>query len=468
MSNKKIIFLLAVPILVIIICTSLYLVIYKPKIVLRGDSEIKVKLGEKYEDEGYEANFLFKKITDDVKTEDNINYDEIGEYEIEYQVKYMGKTNTVTRKIKIVDDTDPVITLKGNEEVSVCPGQKYKEEGYEAKDNYDGDISNLVEITEGKDEITYKVLDSSDNIGKITRKINYKDETKPEIKLAGGSNINVYVGTKYTERGFEATDNCDGKITGSVKKTGSVDTSKTGSYKITYTVSDKAGNETTVLRIVKVIKKDTSGKGKVIYLTFDDGPSNTITAKLLDILKDEGVKATFFVINHSSSLDHLIKREYNEGHTVALHSYTHNYKTIYASETAYFNDLNKIREKVYKLTGNYSNIIRFPGGSSNTVSRFNPKIMTKLTQKVEEKGYQYFDWNVGSGDAGDAKTATQVYNNVIKGLGSKSNIILMHDFENNNKTLNAIRDIIHYGKNHGYTFERITDSTTPSHHRINN
>ena len=206
----------------------------------------------------------------------------------------------------------------------------------------------------------------------------------------------------------------------------------------------------------------------MIYLTFDDGPSSSITPELLDILKEENVKATFFVLNHGSNLDYLIKREYDEGHTVALHGSSHNYKQIYSSTDAFFNDLSIIQNKVESITGEKPMIIRFPGGSSNTVSRFNPGIMSILTKEVNMKGYHYFDWNVGSGDAGEAHTPDEVYNNVIKNLGNKNNVVLMHDYAGNYKTLNAIKRIIRYGKNNGYTFERITMNTPEIHHRVAN
>lgn len=180
--------------------------------------------------------------------------------------------------------------------------------------------------------------------------------------------------------------------------------------------------------------------------------------------------ATFFVINHSNNLNYLIKQEYDEGHTVALHSYTHNYKTIYSSSTAYFSDLQKISDKVKSITGEESKIIRFPGGGSNTISKkYNKGIMTYLTSEVINRGYHYFDWNVSSGDAGGSRNKTQVYNAVTKNLRhNRANVVLMHDFENNYKTLNALSDIIDYGHKNGYTFLAI-DMTTPLvRHGVNN
>ena len=151
------------------------------------------------------------------------------------------------------------------------------------------------------------------------------------------------------------------------------------------------------------------------------------------------MKATFFVVNRDKSLDYLIKRQYNEGHTVGIHSYTHDYKLIYQSNKNYFDDLEKMVNRVEGIIGIKSNIIRFPGGSSNTISkRYKVGIMTELTKEVIEKGYRYYDWNVDSNDAGGAMTKEEIYNNVISGLSvNRENVVLMHDFDNNYITLNT-------------------------------
>ena len=119
-----------------------------------------------------------------------------------------------------------------------------------------------------------------------------------------------------------------------------------------------------------------------------------------------------------------------------------------------------MNKKVKESTGIDTKIIRFPGGSSNTVSKFNPGIMTNLAKNLLENEYKYFDWNVSSGDSGDVKTSEAVYSNVTKGLRkNRNNVVLMHDFAGNTKTLNALRKIIQYGKSQGYRFEKITETT---------
>lgn len=208
---------------------------------------------------------------------------------------------------------------------------------------------------------------------------------------------------------------------------------------------------------------------KTIYLTFDDGPSPR-TPEVLKILRDNGVKATFFVTHISGKSSHYMKDIVAEGHTIALHSYTHDYDKIYASEEAYFADLQQISDLVYSETGVRTNLIRFPGGSSNIVSRFNPGIMTRLTQQVTDKGYVYFDWNVVSGDANrGGATAQQIINNCRK-VSKKSDavIVLMHDSVEKRTTVEALPEVIAYYKAAGCKFATITESTPPAHQRVAN
>ncbi len=214
-----------------------------------------------------------------------------------------------------------------------------------------------------------------------------------------------------------------------------------------------------------------SSKKGVIYLTFDDGPSSTSTPKILDILKEENVKATFFILNYDNDKVNILKREAAEGHSIGIHGYSHDYKQIYKSDDAYMDNLNKLQNKIKDTLGVTSQITRFPGGSSNTISRrYSKGIMSRLTKNIQKAGYKYYDWNVDSDDAGSAKNKTQVYNNVTKGLSkNRSNVVLMHDFSGNSKTIGALKNIIEYGKENGYTFLPITyDSDLTVHHGVQN
>lgn len=266
-----------------------------------------------------------------------------------------------------------------------------------------------------------------------------------------------------------------GDLTDKIQIEGTVDTSKVGNYTITYRVKDTKGNEATKTRTVTVknvpVQATTGVDGAkgVIYLTFDDGPSASITPQILDILKKRNVQATFFILNYSDANEYLVKRIVAEGHTIAIHGYSHDYSQIYQSEETYMQNITKLQEKIKNSTGCNTIITRFPGGSSNTVSKFNPGIMTRLTKLVVDSGYKYFDWNVSSGDAGEARTSEDVYNNVVNGLRkTRMNVVLMHDFSGNTKTLNALESIIDYGIENGYTFARITENTPMVTHGVNN
>ena len=458
-------------IILIIGILSISIILMIPNIKLFGSEEVFLDVYQDYKEEGYTATFLFKDVSKKVVINNKVNKSKLGKYEVIYSLDIDGFKVKKKRIVNVVDKEEPVISMLGQADSYVCPGTEYVEEGYEVTDNYDSDLNDKVSIEKKENKIIYAVTDSSGNKGISERTIIYQDIEKPVITLSGNSEMSIYVGSTYREPGFNATDNCDGDITSKVVVSGSVNRDVIGTYELVYTVTDNSGNEVSVTRKVNVIKNYNvvSGVGKKIFLTFDDGPSATITPSVLQILREEGVKATFFVINKSDSLNYLIKQAYDEGHTIALHSNTHNYAYIYSSIDNYFADLNAINNKVESITGVKSKIIRFPGGGSNTVSRnYQVGIMTTLTQMVVDRGYNYFDWNVASGDAGGARTEYDVYNNVVNNLKYQNNIVLLHDFENNYKTLNALRDIIRYGKEHGYTFEAIKYDTPPSRHRVNN
>lgn len=217
-------------------------------------------------------------------------------------------------------------------------------------------------------------------------------------------------------------------------------------------------------------KKEEESATGIIYLTFDDGPSADSTPAILDILKNRNIKATFFVLHYSEENEKYIIREKNEGHTIALHGYTHTYSELYQSADTCMENFRKIGEQVYNTTGIKSNIIRFPGGSSNTISKkYCEGVMTELVTKVIEAGYRYFDWNVDSDDAGHAKNSQNIYNNVTSLIKpGRNNVVLMHDFAGNHKTIDALDSVISWGIEQGYVFRKITDETPMVKHGVNN
>jgi len=200
---------------------------------------------------------------------------------------------------------------------------------------------------------------------------------------------------------------------------------------------------------------------KVVYLTFDDGPTK-YTPKILEILSRYDVPATFFVVGNTE-YTHYISDIAENGHAIGLHSYDHNFEKIYSSKEAYFNDLRKIDDIVFEQTGLRSMIVRFPGGSS--VKRgTNKGFMKQLGHEVREKGYQYFDWNCDSGDSRGMKTAC----NALAKIKSEEKvvgdiiIVLMHDTKQ--ITVEYLPNVIEYFKELGYTFLPLCLSSPAVHH----
>ena len=207
-------------------------------------------------------------------------------------------------------------------------------------------------------------------------------------------------------------------------------------------------------------------EGHVAYLTFDDGPSE-YTEDILDILDYYNVKATFFVIYHKDMADKY-KAIVDRGHTIGLHTYTHKYEKVYRSEKAFFDEIDRIGNYVYRLTGKRSKIIRFPGGSSNTVSRhYCEGIMDTLKKSVPARGYVYHDWNVDSCDAEAYNLATdKLLANVKKSLTKyRKPDILMHDAGASKRTtVEALPMIIEYIYSQGYSMEGLQLDSYAVHH----
>lgn len=460
MKNKNKLILIIGVVLIIFLLIYLFIPFFK----LKGKREITLEVNNEYKENGYLTNAKVLEVSN------NINTSKLGTYTVLYKYKKYNKIKETIRVVNIVDKTPPELDLIGNLEINNC-SKSYQEEGYAAFDNYDGDLTQKVEkeIKDGK--IIYKVKDSSNNITTKERIFSNIDKEGPVIKLKGSS-VNLKINNKYVEQGYTVTDNCDDDLTSKVEITNNININKEGTYEVIYKVKDKSGNESKKVRKVtvytpkKCFSSVSNGKPGVIYLTFDDGPSTKNTARLLDILKEENVKATFFLTDKTNT-DYLIKKMYDEGHTIGLHTASHNYKYIYSSTTNFIKDIEKIQEKVARITGEKSSIIRFPGGSSNTVSSFNPGIMCTLSNMVIEKGYHYFDWNVSSGDAGSKRSKKNTYRNVTNNLSkNRANVVLMHDIYDS--TVDAVKDIIKYGKDNGYTFEKITMDTEMYTHYVNN
>lgn len=439
-------------------------------------AEITLECGDAYTAPAAAAQFNGKiwptaPETVEVTVSGAVDPQKLGTYEITYTARkelnyYQGVLRyekSCSRTVRVVDTMPPEITLCTDPDAYTLPGGEYVEEGFTAIDRCDGDLTDRVTRWEKDGFVHYEVADNSGNVAKITRMIHYSDPIAPQLALQGGESVIVVQNQEYQEPGYTATDNLDGDLTEKVTVTGTVDMATLGTYELQYSITDSYGNTATAVRTVIVreypaLPEDmpivdpvdpVTPKGKVVYLTFDDGPSG-YTEYLLDVLAKYNVKATFFVVNRG--YHDTLKRIAAEGHTLAMHCGRHVYGEIYASEEAYFDDLKTIQDVIKEQTGQVSTIVRFPGGTSNTVSRkYNTGIMTRLSKMLDAMGYRYFDWNVTSGDAGETTDTEQIFLNIIGGIQNRNvSIVLQHDIKQ--YSVNAVEKVIQWCLKNGYRF----------------
>ena len=438
---------------------------------LNAGEALTLSYGEAYEEPGYrvflEGSPLLQEPLEmdlPVEVQGTVPFDALGSFSLSYRAQKLWLKAEALRTVAVEDHEAPVITLVSGEN----PPFPYVEEGYRATDNADGDLTAQVVRKEYEGEIRYFVKDSSGNEAQAVRKVRTFDITPPEITLLGEAETFLPYGNPWQDPGCEAKDNTDGDLTAAVTVEGQVDAFLPGTYTLRYSVQDSSQNMAVRSRLVTVGKAPREPvilpERKTIYLTFDDGPG-PYTDRLLDILKKYDVKATFFVVGTGHERE--MRRIVEEGHSIAVHSVTHKYKEIYADEEAYFRDLLGMQQIIEDHTGVKTTLLRFPGGGSNLVSSFNKGIMSTLTEAVQDAGFQYFDWNVDSNDAGGARTWQEVYENVTEGCrGQKVSVVLQHDIHP--FSVEAVESIILWGRDRGYDFQPLTRNSFGAHHTVLN
>lgn len=203
-------------------------------------------------------------------------------------------------------------------------------------------------------------------------------------------------------------------------------------------------------------------KRKTVYLTFDDGPT-VITDDLLDTLKNCNVKATFFIVGKEiTGREETLKRIYAEGHSIGLHTHSHNLRKIYSNDDNFINEMLITQKEIKDITGYSPNIIRYPGGSAKHLSE-------NTLQKLHQNKFKVYDWNVSLEDGvnpnlsvddliKNSKKCSKKYENSI--------ILLMHCNSNNKNTIKAIPSIVKYYRELGYSIEPITESTPEYYYKI--
>lgn len=200
---------------------------------------------------------------------------------------------------------------------------------------------------------------------------------------------------------------------------------------------------------------------KTVYLTFDDGPSAN-TPLVLSILEKYNIKATFFMSvpeGNTESSRKWIQQVAQAGHTIGIHSNSHNYSEVYQSVDSYLQDLKNTSDLIESASGKKPDILRFPGGSINNYNRF---IYKQLISEITRRGYVYYDWNVSGEDASTSATWTSIYNNVLRGMdGKDSAVVLLHDSSDKRRTVTVLEDLILALQEDGYQFAPLTNEVRP-------
>ncbi len=453
---------------------ALYSYFRTPTLQLLGGADETVEVFSPYTDPGVRAQINGENIAVECQTSGKVDSQIPGTYELSYTLKYHLRTYHLKRMVRVADTTPPVLTLNGDKELSVGKRELYQEPGYSAVDNFDGDITARVQVRETSDGdnvvFTYTVCDSSGNETSAQRTVRIADLIAPQIALNGAEYIQIEAGNVFSDPGVCATDETDGDLSALVTVSGMPDCGVPGVYTVCYTVQDRAGNTAVAERTVEVCPAPTNSANR-IYLTFDDGPSSFVTEQVLDILKKNGIQATFFICNFSDALAPLVKRMADEEHAVAIHGYSHDYSAIYTSEDAFMQNVYQMQQRIFDVTGVKTTLMRFPGGSSNTISaRYSDGIMSRLVGRVEKEGFSYFDWNIDSTDASaNTQDRNKIIQNVMSGLRQgRENIVLMHDTNAKTTTAEALQSIIDRAKAQGYVFLPLSAATQPVHHGVNN
>ena len=228
--DKKINNIISIIVLVLLIALFVVLHLLTPKITLIGEHEIEIPYNGNYLEEGAKAKFFKDDISSKIKITNNIDTSKIGTYEVVYKIEHNNYKIEKTRTVKVVDKVSPIITLEGDTEVKICPSTKFKEIGFEAIDEYEGNITDKVKVEVKKDKVIYKVEDESGNSYETTRSILEVDDEKPIIDLKGNKTMYLNLTETYTEPGYTASDNCSGDLTDKVIVSGTVTNYQKGTY----------------------------------------------------------------------------------------------------------------------------------------------------------------------------------------------------------------------------------------------
>lgn len=428
------------------------------------EQKIEIEVGKNFEPNQFLGFSLYD---DPVNIENQVDSTKPGSYEVVYTLYQQSEKLSV----EVKDSTPP--TVRAQNLTRLWPSMVEVEDFIVSWNDASNVSFEFVEQPNwqiGINPIQIKATDTYGNETILMQEVTFIliDNTAPSIEVNGRLEVEQGKSLSLGIPGLEIFDDCDPNL----KLTTELDENpiyELGDYEIQATLCDQSGNKTETIIPIRIVPIKDHANARYIYMTFDDGPSQH-TNKVLDILNRYGVKASFFVTGMNLEYADRIQEAYLQGHTIGLHTYSHQYSQIYASVESYFNDLDQIQEVVKEQTGVSTSFIRFPGGSSNLVSRhYHEGIMSQLANEVEAKGYQYFDWNSSVEDAVLGHDANDI---LVTGKAQTELqgdlMLLLHDGTGNQATVDVLEELIIYYLKQGYVFKPIDSTTTPIHHQIFN
>lgn len=432
---------------------------YLHPLVLKGDYYV-TELKEPFDTYGNVKSMFFHPL-DSIVLEGTVDTSKLGTFE----VSYLFEEGRYPFTVEVSDNKGPTLTLN---DVVVDINTPITAEDFITEI---GDASNYSFRMDGQTDpgssgtfqVTITARDAYNNVTtKKAQLIRKADKTAPSLE-GFDEKIVMLQGDVYAPRSYIINDDLD-KDPKVYIDSSQLDISTPGTYNVQYTTSDRSGNQRSYHQTVVVQSNPDFGK-PICYLTFDDGPSE-LTPQILEVLNQYNVKGTFFVSGLNEKYFNYINTIKQDGHAIGLHSYTDNYPVVYASEEAYFDDLQKISDLVTKQTGNKVDILRFPGGSSNAMaSTYSQGLMNTLIKDIALKGYSYFDWNVDSADdSGPVVDVETIVASACRGIGLDNVVILMHDAVGKENTVQALPQIIQAYQSQGYVFRGLTRTSVPVHH----
>lgn len=434
---------------------------YLHPLELKGES-YDTELKEPFDAYGNIQSILFHPI-ESVTFVGNVKTEEVASFDVSYT--FEGESYPFT--VNVVDTKGPILEVQ---DLTVDINTPVTAEDFITKI---GDASNYSFRMDGQTDpgqtgtftVTLTARDTYNNLTTKTAKLTRKaDKTAPTLE-GFDERVVLLQGDMYAPRTYTIVDDLDNDPKVYIDSS-QLNIKTPGTYTVQYTTSDRSGNQRNYQQTVIVEENPDYGK-PICYLTFDDGPSST-TSEILEILNQYGIPATFFVSGADESSLSLLSTIQKNGHSIGLLSYSDSYPIVYASEEAYFDDLQKISDVVTKQTGIKADIIRFLGGSSNTLaSTYCEGIMNLLVKDVEAKGYSYFDWNVSSqDDTGAYVDSETIVASACRGIGMDNVVIQLHDSSGKETTVHALPEIIQAYQNAGYVFRGLTRTSIPIHHYV--